>query len=43
MKFTATFAVLAVFATKAVVSAAPTAAYDSVLEARSDFVVRPTD
>jgi hypothetical protein len=39
MKFTATFAILAVFATKAVtVSAAPMAAYDSLLEARSDFV-----
>ncbi|KAH6906377.1 hypothetical protein BKA70DRAFT_1429065 [Coprinopsis sp. MPI-PUGE-AT-0042] len=38
MKFTATFAVLAVFVSKAVVSAAPTPAYDSLLEARSEFV-----
>ncbi|KAH6897514.1 hypothetical protein BKA70DRAFT_1231467 [Coprinopsis sp. MPI-PUGE-AT-0042] len=39
MKFTATFAVLAVFVTKAVVSAAPVVpSYDSAPEARSDFV-----
>ncbi|KAH6906384.1 hypothetical protein BKA70DRAFT_1494541 [Coprinopsis sp. MPI-PUGE-AT-0042] len=39
MKFAATFAVLAVFVAKAVVSAAPVVPpYDSALEARSDFV-----
>ncbi|KAH6897520.1 hypothetical protein BKA70DRAFT_1315914 [Coprinopsis sp. MPI-PUGE-AT-0042] len=38
MKFTATFAVLAVFATKAVVLAAPTHGYDALVEARSEFV-----
>ncbi|KAH6906410.1 hypothetical protein BKA70DRAFT_1429100 [Coprinopsis sp. MPI-PUGE-AT-0042] len=38
MKFTASFAVLAVFVSQAVVSAAPTPMqYDSALEARADF------
>jgi hypothetical protein len=39
MKFTATFAVLAVLASKAVVHAAPTTIQDSLLDARSEFIV----
>ncbi|KAH6906399.1 hypothetical protein BKA70DRAFT_1287427 [Coprinopsis sp. MPI-PUGE-AT-0042] len=38
MKFTAAFAVLTVFASKAVVQAAPAPSYDSIMEARSEFV-----
>ena len=43
MKFSATFAVLAVFVSNAVVSAAPFRGYETdALEARAEFVVRPT-
>ncbi|KAH6906400.1 hypothetical protein BKA70DRAFT_1224249 [Coprinopsis sp. MPI-PUGE-AT-0042] len=38
MKFTAAFAVLAAFASATVVAAAPTPSYDSLMEARSEFV-----
>ena len=38
MKFSATFAVLAVFVSKAVVSAAPMPAYKSAIETRAEFV-----
>ncbi|KAH6897515.1 hypothetical protein BKA70DRAFT_1406767 [Coprinopsis sp. MPI-PUGE-AT-0042] len=38
MKFTAAFAILAVFASKAVVSAAPAPIYESLQEARSEFI-----
>ncbi|KAH6906403.1 hypothetical protein BKA70DRAFT_407632 [Coprinopsis sp. MPI-PUGE-AT-0042] len=38
MKFTAAFAILAAFTSTAVVSAAPAPVYDSLIEARSEFV-----
>lgn len=39
MRFSATFAILAAFIAKAAVSATSPSAYDSLMEARAEFVV----